>query len=88
VDGQRTIADAGIGLSAVGPTTIHVTRAEELLRGKAPSDELFDQAAAIASEDCAPIPTGAARSTTSATSPACSQSARCARDRPRDGQEA
>ncbi|HET8806631.1 MAG TPA: xanthine dehydrogenase family protein subunit M, partial [Gaiellales bacterium] len=35
-----TIADAGIALSAVGLTTIHVTRAEELLRGKAPSDEL------------------------------------------------
>ena len=36
-----TIADAGIALSAVGLTTIHLTRAEELLRGKAPSDELF-----------------------------------------------
>ena len=32
-----TIGDAGIALSAVGLTTIHVTRAEELLRGKAPS---------------------------------------------------
>ena len=50
------IAEAGIGLSAVGPITIHVGRAEELLRGKAPSDELLDQAAAIASADCAPIP--------------------------------
>jgi carbon-monoxide dehydrogenase medium subunit len=51
-----TITDAGIGLSAVGPMTIHVTRAEEALRGQAPSPELFDQVAAIASEDCAPIP--------------------------------
>jgi aerobic carbon-monoxide dehydrogenase medium subunit len=51
-----TIADAGIGLSAVGPITIHVERAEEALRGKAPSEELFDQVAAIASEDCAPVP--------------------------------
>lgn len=50
------ITDAGIGLSAVGPITIHVERAEELLRGKAPSDELLDQAAAVASEDCAPVP--------------------------------
>ncbi|HET9025309.1 MAG TPA: xanthine dehydrogenase family protein subunit M, partial [Burkholderiaceae bacterium] len=50
-----TITDAGIGLSAVGPITIHLTRAEEALRGQAPSDELFDQVAAIASEDCAPI---------------------------------
>jgi carbon-monoxide dehydrogenase medium subunit len=50
------ITDAGIGLSAVGPITIHVERAEELLRGKAPSDELLDQAATVASEDCAPVP--------------------------------
>src|SRR3954471_17202099 len=55
MDGH-TIRDAGVGLSAVGPMTIHVARAEELLRGATPSDELFDQVAAIASEDCAPIP--------------------------------
>jgi carbon-monoxide dehydrogenase medium subunit len=55
MDGN-TIRDAGIGLSAVGPMTIHVARAEELLTGATPSDELFDQAAAIASEDCAPVP--------------------------------
>jgi carbon-monoxide dehydrogenase medium subunit len=57
VDGG-TIADAGIGLSAVGPTTIHLTRAEELLRGAAPSEELFAQAGAIAAEDCMPIADG------------------------------
>jgi carbon-monoxide dehydrogenase medium subunit len=51
-----TITDAGIGLSAVGPITIHLARGEELLRGKRLSDELLDQVAAIASEDCAPIP--------------------------------
>ena len=48
------IADAGLALSAVGLTTIHVTRAEELLRGQAPSEELFEQAGQIASEDCSP----------------------------------
>ena len=53
-----TIADAGVALSAVGPTTIQVTRAEELLRGKAPSEELFAQAGEIASEDCMPVPDG------------------------------
>ena len=52
------IADAGIALSAVGLTTIHLTRAEELLRGKAPSAELFAQAGAIASEDCSPTADG------------------------------
>jgi aerobic carbon-monoxide dehydrogenase medium subunit len=53
-----TIAEAGVALSAVGPTTVHVTRAEELLRGKAPSDDLFAEAGAIASEDCTPFPDG------------------------------
>jgi carbon-monoxide dehydrogenase medium subunit len=53
-----TIADAGLALSAVGPTTMHVSRAEELLRGKAPSDELFAQAGEVASEDCTPFPDG------------------------------
>jgi carbon-monoxide dehydrogenase medium subunit len=53
-----TIADVGIALSAVGLTTIHLTRAEELLRGQAPSEELFAQAGEIASEDCAPMADG------------------------------
>jgi carbon-monoxide dehydrogenase medium subunit len=53
-----TIQDAGVALSAVGPTTVHVARAEELLRGKPPSDELFAQAGEISSEDCAPLPDG------------------------------
>jgi aerobic carbon-monoxide dehydrogenase medium subunit len=53
-----TIQDAGVALSAVGPTTVHVSRAEELLRGKAPSEELFAQAGEISSEDCAPLPDG------------------------------
>ncbi|WP_028067435.1 FAD binding domain-containing protein [Solirubrobacter soli] len=57
LDGS-TIADAGIALSAVGLTTIDVTRAEELLRGQVPSEALFEQAGAIASEDCMPIPDG------------------------------
>jgi aerobic carbon-monoxide dehydrogenase medium subunit len=52
------IADAGVALSAVGPTTVQVARAEELLRGKAPSEELFAEAGGIASEDCAPLPDG------------------------------
>jgi carbon-monoxide dehydrogenase medium subunit len=49
-----TIAEVGIALSAVGLTTIHLSRAEDLLRGKAPSDELFAQAGEIASADCSP----------------------------------
>jgi aerobic carbon-monoxide dehydrogenase medium subunit len=57
VDGG-TITDAGVALSAVGPITIQVTRAEEFLRGKQPSEELFEQAGAIAAEDCAPLADG------------------------------
>jgi carbon-monoxide dehydrogenase medium subunit len=53
-----TIEDAGVALSAVGLTTIHLTRAEELLRGKAPSDGLFAKAGQIASEDCSPAADG------------------------------
>jgi aerobic carbon-monoxide dehydrogenase medium subunit len=52
------IADAGLALSAVGPTTIHASRAEELLRGKAPSEDLFAEAGAIAAEDCSPSADG------------------------------
>ena len=53
-----TIADVGIALSAVGLTTIHLTRAEELLRGQAPTDELFAQAGEIAAADCSPSADG------------------------------
>jgi aerobic carbon-monoxide dehydrogenase medium subunit len=57
IDGG-TITDAGIALSAVGPTTVHVGRAEELLRGATPSEELFAEAGKIASDDCSPSADG------------------------------
>ncbi len=56
--GGGAIADIGIALSAVGMTTVHLTRAEELLRGKPPSEELFAEAGEIASEDCSPSADG------------------------------
>jgi aerobic carbon-monoxide dehydrogenase medium subunit len=52
------ISEAGLALSAVGPTTIQVTRAEEMLAGKTPSEELFVAAGEIAAADCAPLPDG------------------------------
>ena len=57
IDGD-TIADVGVGLSAVAPITVELSRAEDLLRGRAPSEELFEQAGQIASEDCAPTADG------------------------------
>jgi aerobic carbon-monoxide dehydrogenase medium subunit len=48
------IADAGIGLAALGSNAVHATRAEEALKGQPPSEELFEQAAALAAEDCSP----------------------------------
>jgi carbon-monoxide dehydrogenase medium subunit len=57
MDGM-VLGDIGIALSAVGLTTIHLTRAQELLKNKAPDDDLFVQAGQIASEDCSPMADG------------------------------
>ena len=57
LEGGR-IADAGVALSAAGPTTIHAARSEELLRGKEPSEDLFAEAGGLAAEDCSPIADG------------------------------
>jgi aerobic carbon-monoxide dehydrogenase medium subunit len=57
IDGGA-IADTGIALSAVGMTTVHLSRAEERLRGNQPSEELFAEAGQIASADCSPMADG------------------------------
>jgi aerobic carbon-monoxide dehydrogenase medium subunit len=57
MDGD-TITDAGLALSAVGPITVHVSRAEDLLSGRRPSEELFAEAGEIAAEDCSPFADG------------------------------
>ena len=49
-----TIADAGLALAAVGPTTIEATRAAGALRGQPPSDEAFARAAQLAAEESSP----------------------------------
>jgi carbon-monoxide dehydrogenase medium subunit len=48
------IAAAGLACSAVGPTTMHIGRAEQMLVGQAPSEDLFAQAGQMASADCSP----------------------------------
>jgi carbon-monoxide dehydrogenase medium subunit len=57
IQGGR-IADAGLACSAVGPTTMHIGRAEQMLIGQAPSEDLFAQAGAMASQDCSPSADG------------------------------
>jgi aerobic carbon-monoxide dehydrogenase medium subunit len=54
LDGDR-IADAGIGLTAVGAEHFVAAEAEEFLRGRAPDDGSFTRAAAIAAEHCRPV---------------------------------
>jgi carbon-monoxide dehydrogenase medium subunit len=48
------ITDARVGLAAVGPNTTGIPEISETLRGRAPTEELYDQAAAIAARTCAP----------------------------------
>jgi aerobic carbon-monoxide dehydrogenase medium subunit len=54
LDGDGRIADAGIGLTAVGPTNLAAAEAEESLRGAQPSDEAFAQAAELAARAATP----------------------------------
>ena len=49
-----TIADAGIGLTAVGAEHFAAAEAEEFLRGAAASEESFARAGEIAAEHCRP----------------------------------
>jgi aerobic carbon-monoxide dehydrogenase medium subunit len=49
-----TIGRAGVGLTAVGPRSIHARDAERLLTGATPSPELFDAAAELAASVAEP----------------------------------
>jgi aerobic carbon-monoxide dehydrogenase medium subunit len=48
------IARAGIGLTAVGPTNIEATAAEQTLSGQAPTDEVIGEAARLAAQAAQP----------------------------------
>ena len=52
---DETVRGAGIALSAVNPTGVRATRAEQALKGRRLSEEAFAEAAALAAEDCDPI---------------------------------
>jgi aerobic carbon-monoxide dehydrogenase medium subunit len=53
MDGD-TVADVGIGLTAVGAPHHCAPEAEDALRGKQPTDELIDAAGAAAAANCSP----------------------------------
>jgi carbon-monoxide dehydrogenase medium subunit len=48
------IADARVGLAAVGPNTTGLPAISAALRGQAPSDDLYAQAGALAAQSCDP----------------------------------
>ena len=48
------VAECGIGLAAVGSNALRAHRAEDVVRGQAPSDDLFEEAGRLAAEDCSP----------------------------------
>src|SRR5215203_3027481 len=49
------IADARVGLAAVGPNTTGLPAISAALRGHAPSEELYAQAGALAAQSCRPV---------------------------------
>jgi carbon-monoxide dehydrogenase medium subunit len=51
-----TIAEAGLGLTAVGAEHFVAAEAEDFLRGQPATEENFKQAAVIAAQHCHPIP--------------------------------
>jgi aerobic carbon-monoxide dehydrogenase medium subunit len=55
LDRKGAISAAGIGLTAVGAEHFVAAEAEEYLRGRAPDEESFTEAGAIAAEHCHPV---------------------------------
>jgi carbon-monoxide dehydrogenase medium subunit len=55
LDRKNTIAEAGIGLTAVGAEHFVAAEAEDYLRGRVPDDESFAAAGRIAAEHCHPV---------------------------------
>ena len=53
--GRPVIESAGIGLTAVGAEHFVAAEAEEFLRGRAPDEESFSEAAKLAAEHCHPV---------------------------------
>ncbi|HET8664340.1 MAG TPA: xanthine dehydrogenase family protein subunit M [Nocardioides sp.] len=54
LDGD-TIADARVGLAAVGPNTTRIAEISDALRGREPDEEAFAEAGRLAAAGCTPI---------------------------------
>ena len=50
-----TIADARVGLAAVGPNTTGIPEISETVRGRMPAENLYEQAGEIAARSCDPV---------------------------------
>jgi carbon-monoxide dehydrogenase medium subunit len=55
LDRDGVVADAGIGLTAVGAQHFSAAAAEEFLRGRPATDESFARAGQLAAEHCRPV---------------------------------
>jgi carbon-monoxide dehydrogenase medium subunit len=55
LDGDGLVADARVGLAAVGPNTTGIPAISAALRGRPPAEELYARAGAIAAESCDPV---------------------------------
>jgi CO/xanthine dehydrogenase FAD-binding subunit len=55
MDEAGRVAEARIALAAVAPTPIRARRAEAALVGRLPTDEVLEEAARLAREECSPI---------------------------------
>jgi carbon-monoxide dehydrogenase medium subunit len=53
--GGGVIADARVGLAAVGPNTTGIPAVSQALRGRAPSEDLYAEAGTIAAQHCTPV---------------------------------
>jgi carbon-monoxide dehydrogenase medium subunit len=54
LDDDGLIADARVGLAAVGPSTTGMPAVSAALRGHRPGEELYGQAGALAAQECSP----------------------------------
>jgi carbon-monoxide dehydrogenase medium subunit len=55
IDSDGLVADARVGLAAVGPNTTGIPAISAALRGHPPAEELYAQAGAIAADSCDPV---------------------------------